>query len=63
MLPSPFFVWFKKQIPITAKPPYPRGNWGKWQQGAGVESENKSRTEYNLPGRLAAERRKGKRRR
>ncbi|XP_045330886.1 vegetative cell wall protein gp1-like [Leopardus geoffroyi] len=46
------------EIPITAKPPYPQGNWGKWQQGAGVESENKRRTEYNLPGKLAVKRRK-----
>ncbi|XP_044912667.1 WAS/WASL-interacting protein family member 1-like [Felis catus] len=36
----------------------PPGELGKWQQGAGVESENKRRTEYNLPGKLAAERRK-----
>lgn len=60
---EPVFVLFKKQIPITAKPPYARGNRGKWQQGAGAESENKRITEYNLPCKRAAERRKGKRRR
>ncbi|KAB1282348.1 hypothetical protein Cadr_000001508 [Camelus dromedarius] len=34
---------------------------GKWQQGAGVERENKRMTDYNLPCQLAAEGRKGKR--
>lgn len=60
---EPVFVLFKKQIPIRAQPPHSRGDRGKWQQGAGVQSENKRMTEYNLPCQLTPEGRKGKRRR
>ncbi|XP_014639970.1 PREDICTED: serine/arginine repetitive matrix protein 1-like [Ceratotherium simum simum] len=38
---EPVFVLFKKQIPIRAKPPYPRGIGGTGSKGPGVESENK----------------------
>lgn len=59
VLQSPFLFCLRNRF-LSA---LPRGNRGRWQQGAGVERENKRTTEYNLPGEPAAQDRKGKRRR
>lgn len=56
------FVLFKNRFLTEPSLPTP-GEYGKWQQEAGVESENKRMTDYNLQCKLAAEGRKGKRRR